>query len=78
MNGLSVGFPGREKSNGTWVVIGPLVQRLRDELAAVVDLNALRYFAAQRFDSFHHRHHVDTFQVLAHLDLETFAILIID
>jgi hypothetical protein len=41
-------------------------------------LDSLRHHAAQRFDPFHHRYHIDAFQVLAHLDLQTFATIIID
>lgn len=48
------------------------------EFAPVVALDALRYYTAQRFDSFHHRHHIDPFQILAHLALQTFATIVID
>ena len=50
------------------VIIGPLVQRLRDEFAAVVDLDAFWHHAAQLFDQFHHRDDVEASQALVHLD----------
>ena len=71
-------FSGPREVQRHLVVISPLVQRLRDELASVVDLNPFWHYAAQRFDPFHHGDYVDAFQVLAHLDLQTFATIIID
>ena len=65
-------------STETTEVIGPLVQRLRDELAPVVDLDSFWRYTAQRLNSFHYRNDVDSFQILAHLDLQAFATLIID
>jgi hypothetical protein len=44
----------------------------------VVDLDSSWYHTAHRFYPFHHRHDVDAFQILAHLDLQTFATIIID
>jgi hypothetical protein len=55
MNGLPVGCWWREVERHL-VVIGPLVQRRRDELASVVDLDSFWHYATQVFDPLHHRH----------------------
>ena len=44
-------FPGPREIQRHLVVVSPLVQRLRDEFAPVVALDALRHYTAQRFDS---------------------------
>jgi len=45
-------------------LIGPFVQRFADELAAIVDLDALRGDAQCLLQAAHHGHHVFSFQRL--------------
>ena len=71
-------FSGTREVQRHLVVVSPLVKRLRNEFAAVVDLDSLRHHTAQLLDPFHHGDDGDPFQVLAHLDLQTFATIVID
>ena len=49
-------FSGPREVQRHFILVGPLVQRFGDELAAVVDLDALGDNSSHLFDPFHHVH----------------------
>ena len=55
MNALSVGFPGREKSQRNAALIGPDIEISRDELGALIDADRRResHFIADPFQYLH-------------------------